>query len=346
MPACSPSARLNALTLERNIPVSVTAELTRRCPLSCLHCYLPETRGRAKPGPELGTAAWRRILKGLASEGALFLNFTGGEPLLRRDLAELCRSAKALGFDVRIFSTGTGMTAALAAELKSAGVSAFEISVYGRPAVHDAVTLKKGSFSSTLAAIRLIRRAGMAVKMKVPLMDGNASQVRWLKALAKKETCKVSFDPVIVPANDGDRSALKHRLSGRRLSAAVSVAASGELRTAGPEEPSAGDLICGAGRNVCAITPDGTLYPCLQLPVKLGNLGRENFGRVWKNSPWLKRWRGAGLADLAKCRDCVLLEHCSRCPGISLLEEGDVHAPNKAACALARAQAAAAGKRR
>lgn len=334
MPAClPPAARLNALTLAGNIPVSVTIELTRRCPLACRHCYLPETRGRTRPGPELTTAQWKAVLRQLARAGGLYLVFTGGEPLLRPDLPELCRAAKKLNFDVRIFSSGLGLTPALAAEFKAAGVSAFELSFYGTPAVHDAVTGQKGSFKRTLAAARLLRAAGVKVRMKVPLMDLNAGQAGFLNRLAAAEAFGISFDPVIAPANDGDKGALKHRLSGRPLALAVKKLQAPPVSA--PAGAPAMDFLCGAGRNVCAIGPGGQLYPCLQLPVKLGNLPRSAFSLIWENSPWLKRWRSYGLKDLPGCRTCALLPCCSRCPGISFLEEGDFLAPNKAACEMA-----------
>jgi radical SAM protein with 4Fe4S-binding SPASM domain len=341
MPACQPpSARLNALTLQKNIPVSVTIELTRRCPLACRHCYLPETRGRKKPGPELDAAQWKKILAQLARAGGLYLVFTGGEPLLRPDLAELCRAAKKLKFDIRVFSTGLGLTSAAAAEFKEAGVSAFELSFYGRASVHDRVTGLKGSYRGSLAAARLLKAAGVKVKIKAPLMNLNSGQAVFLKGLAKKEGFGISFDPVIAPANDGSRDALKYRLQGRRLAATLKRLAphpaASEKAAAVPETP-APYFLCGAGHNVCAVDPAGNLYPCLQLPVKLGNLTRQSFAAIWKGAPWLKKWRRAGLKDLRACRDCGLLDYCSRCPGISLLEEGDVFAPNKPACALAAA---------
>ena len=337
MPASAVTAKLNALTLAGNIPVSVTIELTRRCPLSCAHCYLPETRGRAARGKELSAAAWGKILRRLADAGGLYLVFTGGEPLLRPDLPALCRRAKALNFDVRVFSTGLGLTARLAAELKKAGVSGFELSFYGRPGVHDSVTGRKGSFDASLASARLLKKAGIGVKMKVPLMNLNLAQSGWLKKLAAREGFGISFDPVIAPANDGDKSALKHRLSGRGLPAAVKLLAG----TPAPEPEPAGagpDFLCGAGRNVCSVGPDGTLYPCLQLPVRLGNLASQAFRDIWKNSSWLKKWRSAGLKDLKDCAHCPDLTFCSRCSGVSLLEEGDIFAPNKPACAMAAAQ--------
>ncbi|MGD9641915.1 MAG: radical SAM protein [Elusimicrobiales bacterium] len=339
MPDCLPSARLNALTLEKNIPVSVTIELTRRCPLRCRHCYLPETAGRARPGRELSFAQWEKILRQLARAGGIYLVFTGGEPLLRPDLPRLCRLAKALNFDVRIFSTGLGITPARAREIRLAGVSAFEISFYGRPEVHDCITGRKGSFAGSLAAVRLLKAAGVTVKIKVPLMNLNLGQAAFMKRLAGKEGCGISFDPVIAPANDGDRAALKYRLSGPELRKALAYLSPSGAE-AGPAVPVPGgsgvwDFLCGAGRNVCAVDPAGTLFPCLQLPVKLGNLTRQKFSALWKGSAWLKKWRRAGIKDLKICAACPDIEFCSRCPGISLLEEGDAFAPNKPACEMA-----------
>lgn len=329
----SVSAKLNTLSLAGNIPVSVTIELTRRCPLACLHCYLPETRGRAPAGKELSAAAWRGILRGLARAGGMYLVFTGGEPLLRPDLPELCRFARELNFDVRVFSTGLGLNHALAGELKRAGVSSFEMSFYGRPAAHDRITGLRGSFRRSLAAARLLRRAGLRVKLKTPLLSLNSGQAAWLKRLAAREGFGIGFDPVVAPANDGNISALKYRLAGSRLAAAVEPLAGSEVPVR--PEPGALDFLCGAGRNVCAVGPDGALYPCLQIPVRLGNLAARPFASIWKNSPWLKKWRAAGVKDLKGCAGCRDLDFCSRCPGISLLEKGDIFAPNRQACALA-----------
>ena len=331
------AAKLNSLTLGLNIPVSVTIELTRRCPLACRHCYLPETRGRSGPARELDTVQWEKILGQLAEAGGLYLVFTGGEPLLRPDLPRLCRRAKELKFDVRVFSTGLGLKREKALELKEAGVSGFEISFYGRPALHDSVTGRKGSFKASLSAARLLRRSGLAVKIKVPLMKINSGQAGWLQKLAKKDGFEISFDPVITAANDGNASALPLRLTGPRLAKAVKLLSS-------PPDPRSSildsrfpipDFLCGAGRNICAVGPGGELYSCLQVPIKLGDLEKRKFKDIWRNSAWLKKWRGARVKDLKGCSGCGDIGFCSRCPGVSLLEAGDVFAPNKPACEMA-----------
>jgi radical SAM protein with 4Fe4S-binding SPASM domain len=344
-----PSAKLNNLSLGQCVPVSVTIELTRRCPLSCLHCYLPETRGRALPARELTTAQWKRVLAQLAEAGALYLVFTGGEPLLRRDLADICAHAKKLNFDVRVFSTGLGLTRARALCLKKAGVSAFEISFYGRPPVHDGITGVKGSFARSLKAARLLEKAGIKVKVKTPLMKINLAQAGWLRSMAKREGFAIAFDPLVTAANDGNVFALKLRLSGPRLSEAVKLLGAAPTPVPAPlsfsPHFSSVDFLCGAGRNVCALDPAGNLYPCLQLPVKLGNLAGRRFRDIWENAPWLKKWRSAGPADVPACARCRYADFCSRCPGISLIEKGSVFAPNEPACEMAKITYRFAGRK-
>lgn len=333
----TPSARLNDITLARNIPVFVTIELTRRCPLSCRHCYLPETRGRAKPGRELGTVQWKKVISSLARAGGLYLVFTGGEPLLRADLPELCAYASARGFSVRVFSTGLPLDAVMAGRLAAAGLAAFEISFYGPPAAHDKVTGLRGSFERSLAAARLLKRTGVAVRMKTPLMRGNLRWAGWLRELAGREGFSISFDPVLAPANDGDGAPLRLRLPAAGLAAALRLDPPSRRRVQSVPPSAGADLVCGAGRNVCSVAPDGTLSPCLQLPVKLGSLAARPFGKIWKGSAWLKKWRRTGAGDLPVCSGCKDKDFCARCPGISLLERGDVLAPNSQACAMAAA---------
>ncbi|HOW89372.1 MAG TPA: radical SAM protein [Elusimicrobiales bacterium] len=333
-----PAARLNELTLAHNIPAALTIELTRRCPLSCAHCYLPETRGRSSPaeGRELTAGQWKRVLGQFARAGAMQLVFTGGEPLLRPDLEELCAFACRLRFDVRVYSSGSGLDRSRAGALKSAGVSSFELSLYGRPVTHDAVTGRAGSFLAVMSAAKLLKKAGIAVAFKTPLMKGNVRDAAWLLALAKTHGCRIYFDPVISPANDGDRSNLRFRLSGRALSAAVRTIPSLLPRLPSQaRKPAPSDFLCGAGRNVAAVDPYGNLSPCLQLPIKIGNLLRTPFTTLWRSSPRLRKWRELNIGDLPECGGCGLLPVCSRCPGISLLERGDVLSSNVPACHMA-----------
>ena len=331
--------RLTVLTLEKNIPLMATIELTRRCPCRCAHCYLPETHGRkkAEAGKELGAGEWKGIFQQLADSGCLFLVFTGGEPLFRPDFAKICAHASALNFDIRVFTTGFGLTDGLIKKLRDANISAFELSLYGRKETHDSVTRRPGSFETTLSAAKKLKKSGYRVKLKMPLMKLNCGQTDYLMRLCARHGFGHSFDPVIAPANDGLKDTLKLRPSAAALERIFrdprlngpAIA----LLKAGAVYP---DFFCGAGKAAFSIDPYGRLYPCLQIPVPLGDLRKTPFARLWKNSPWLKKWRGLKLSDLKQCAACRYESVCSRCPGISLLEEGDIMAPNKPAYRFAK----------
>ena len=77
-------------------PLWLLAELTYRCPLQCPYCSNP--LDFARQGGELSTAEWIDVFRQARELGAAQLGFSGGEPLLRQDLAELIGAARGLGF--------------------------------------------------------------------------------------------------------------------------------------------------------------------------------------------------------------------------------------------------------
>ncbi len=77
------------------IPLAVLLELTHRCPLQCGYCSNPIEMERA--GNELSTDEWKKVLAELAEIGVLQVHFSGGEPTVRKDLAELIQHATDLG---------------------------------------------------------------------------------------------------------------------------------------------------------------------------------------------------------------------------------------------------------
>ena len=75
-------------------PLALLAEVTYRCPLKCPYCSNPLELSRYRP--ELDTATWQRVLTEAAELGVVQVHFSGGEPLVRRDLGELVRHARQL----------------------------------------------------------------------------------------------------------------------------------------------------------------------------------------------------------------------------------------------------------
>ena len=108
-------------------PLALLAELTHRCPLRCPYCSNPLALERARA--ELDTATWQRVLGEAAALGVLQVHFSGGEPLVRRDLAELVGHASKAGLYGNLITSGIGLDAGRMAALVEAGLEHVQLSL-------------------------------------------------------------------------------------------------------------------------------------------------------------------------------------------------------------------------
>ena len=91
-----------------NPPLWLLAELTYRCPLQCPYCSNP--LDFARQDKELTTEQWIEVFRQARAMGSVQLGFSGGEPLTRKDLPELIRAARDLGFYTNLITSGIGLT--------------------------------------------------------------------------------------------------------------------------------------------------------------------------------------------------------------------------------------------
>jgi len=103
-----------------NNPFGLLAELTYRCPLACGYCSNP--LNMADYTDELTTAEWRRVLAEAADLGILQCHLSGGEPLLRRDLAEIVATARDLGLYTNLVTSALGLSRDRAERLRDSGL--------------------------------------------------------------------------------------------------------------------------------------------------------------------------------------------------------------------------------
>ncbi len=353
--------RLISRTVQKHRPLSVHFDLTYRCNERCVHCYLDhDDHG------ELTTAECLKVLDDLARSGALFLTFSGGEIFLRPDLYEILAAARRLHFDISLKTNALLVTPERAARLREFGVRRVQISVYSDiPAVHDAITKVPGSLQRTLAAIPILLARGLQVKLACPLMQENLTAYRGVMALAEKLDIPYILDLTITPMMDGSGGPLAHRASVSSLlpvlqdpllhackpqpSAQTTSAmkalppALGSAVSSGIESKAYEDLPCSAGHNSCYISPYGDVFPCVQLPQAAGNLRREKFDDIWYHAPQLERLRAIRESQLPICSRCEIRSYCERCPGLALMEGGDLLGAYERACALAEEKARLAG---
>ena len=125
-PANDPYETLLLRLKQEFVPLSVQWELTHKCNLDCIMCYnVPLGK------PELTTSECFDVLDQLASAGTLYLTLTGGEILSRRDLFEIGRRARSLGFSIDLKTNGTLITPDKADEIASLDPLRVDISLLG-----------------------------------------------------------------------------------------------------------------------------------------------------------------------------------------------------------------------
>jgi AdoMet-dependent heme synthase len=319
--------------LALSVPFSVQLDLTYRCNEKCIHCYLDhDDHG------EMTTAEIKDLLKEMAEAGVFILTLSGGEIFLRKDFFEILEYARELTFCVKLKTNALLIREAQAARLRELGVQSIQVSIYShRAEVHDAITKVHGSLRRSINAIRFLKSQNLKVIMANVLMTANMEDIHGVRALADELGVECTLDPTVTPMMDGDRSVLNLNAGEsalRQIFRDEAFIGNAEEFCAPPPMPSPDSmdsLPCSAGHTACYVSPYGEFYPCVQFPLSCGNVRRQRFFDIWRNSEQLKEVRSIRLRDLTSCSKCAHGSTCTRCPGLAFLE-GNMRGPSTADC--------------
>ncbi len=325
---------------DQRIPLSGSIELTRRCNMRCIHCYLgfksPHQNSFEK---ELNTRQWIGIIDDIVRGGCLYLLITGGEPFLRNDFAKIYRKAKTIGLIVTVFSNGTTINRSIVDLFRELPPQSVEISLYGATeATYEKITGVKGSYKKCRDGIETLIGHGIRVKLKTVLMTANRHEFHDIENIAKTYQADFRFDPAIFPCFDGDPTPLEMRVEPKEI---VEKEFSNKDRLeqwSNYFERVKGRYsqhslyTCGAGRSMFHINSSGMLQPCLMVSSLAYDLITGDFRTGWKNA--------MGQLSKAKanrdhtCDLCDKLPLCGYCPAFFVLETGSESKKSDFLCEL------------
>src|SRR5882724_6768333 len=200
----------------RRSPLNVSIEITRRCPLECLHCYnnlaMADQEARSR---ELSREEHFRLLDDLVDLGCFWLLYTGGEIFGRKDFLEIYTYAKQKGFLITLFTNGNLVTERIAHYLQEFPPFAIEITLYGRTKeTYEALTQMPGSYDRCIRGIRLLLDRGLPLKLKTVGTKINRHEIASMKEFAEQELgVEFKFDSMINPRIDCSQAPLNVRLS-------------------------------------------------------------------------------------------------------------------------------------
>jgi PqqA peptide cyclase len=158
-------------------PLSLIAELTYRCPLRCPYCSNPLDCSSDRYSQELTTQEWVKVIQQAGKLGIIQIGFSGGEPLLREDLAVLVETAATAGIYSTLVTAGIFLTPKLATRLRDAGLDHVQISIQDSHAEASDWIAGTRSFDRKLAAAKLVKSLGFPLTINVVLHRHNLDRI-------------------------------------------------------------------------------------------------------------------------------------------------------------------------
>jgi PqqA peptide cyclase len=295
-------------------PLGLLAELTHACPLSCSYCSNPLEL--TKRSAELATADWHRVLDEAADLGVLQSHFSGGEPLLRRDLVELVGHASSLGMYTNLVTSAIGLSRPRAHALREAGLDHVQVSIQADEPVLSDRLAGISSFDKKIEAARLVKELGWPLTLNVVLHRQNIDRVEailgWVEELGadRVELANTQYygwalanRSALLPSREQLENAEKvTRAFRKRLRDRTDVIYVIPDYYSRYPKPCMG----GWGDRQLVIGPEGNAWPCLsahELPLPKANVREHDLEWIWRSSPMFTAFRGTDwMSD--PCRSC------------------------------------------
>ncbi|MGQ9583561.1 MAG: radical SAM protein [Thermoplasmatota archaeon] len=330
--------------------------LTARCHERCRHCYMHDSPTyESEIRNELSREDCLRVLDDFERTARGWgvgarVNFSGGDPLLRRDLTELCREASSRGMMVGVLGNPRLLTRERARALREAGVVRYQISLDGLERTHDALRGRRGAFRDALRAIRTLNAVGLPSVVMFTLSRINAAELIPVIRLCAREGVRVFDFARLVPEGSG-RALIGQMLSPqeyrelllrvleeyRRLEAAGCGTYFGRkeslwtllyyelgLLPALPRERGVIYSGCSVGFRIMTILADGTVLACRRLPIEIGRVPEKSLREIFIYSDRHRSLRA--YSRMKRCSRCGLMPFCRGCMAVAHGASGDAMA--------------------
>ena len=297
-------------------PFWLLAELTYDCPLHCPYCSNPVDLGDKKN--ELTTQQWFQVMSQAREMGAVQLGFSGGEPLLRKDLELLVQHGRELGFYTNLITSGIGLTAKRIAKLKQAGLDHIQISFQGAdPEVNDAIAGRGKAYQHKFKMAQQVKAQGYPMVLNFVISKQNIHQIPQILALSTE--LKADYVELATAQYYGWAYHNRDHLMPSKAQLVLAERQLNDYRQQqdgiGPEfifvtpdyyEDRPKACMNGWASTFLTVTPDGSALPCHSakiLPLTFPNVKDKNISEIWRDDFSFNRFRG----------DAWMKEPCSSC---------------------------------
>jgi mycofactocin radical SAM maturase len=332
-------------------PLFVIWEITSACNLKCKHCLSNSGKPHSN---ELSTKEAKKLIDSLEKMKVLYINFSGGEPLLRPDIFELLEyaSQKKLGID--LLTNGALITKDVIERLEETNIFHLQVSLDGIGKTHDQFRGINGSYERSIKAIKLLRGADYGVSISSAVTKQNIDEIPKIIDLAVDLGANLYKTTLFMPTGRGRESADSYELTSQEVKSFASMLMEkkkeiGDKITISNEEiypwltertnkknsnsfkvEDSSKIGCTAGNSSLYITPDGKITPCPFLRDFVAGDVRENdLKQIWDNSSTFNIFRNIRQGDLkGKCSHCDYLgiDCYGGCRAAAFAHSNDIYA--------------------
>ena len=330
--------------VKQRLPYSVLFELTARCNMNCVHCYLQNVHDTK----ELSYDKIIEIIDILYEKGIVFLTFTGGEILLRKDFVDIYLYAKKKGFLVELFTNGYLFDDKIIDALAEYPPLLVDISLSGASEnTYRKVTGLQNAFARVIQNCQKFKKAGIRVSLKSPIIDLTYPEIKDMQMLADK--LQIPFVYTFEICNTIDRQDMPkmHQISLNKALEYEFANHYKQIQTEGRKSKSNYDEIinelrtnekvysCNVAVNSFVVDYNGKMCPCMKLRHRGIKLEKNNYEKIWSD---FKKYSAQIATMDYKCKGCEALYYCDVCPAEMdfLYNDPEYRPENACKCAYIR----------
>ncbi len=322
------------------LPYILGWELTLACNLRCEHCG--SAAGNVRDS-ELTTDEALGICKQLPELMVQEVDFTGGEPFVRKDWSIIAAQLNRMEIPVNIISNGLALDRKNALLAKKTGIAGIGISLDGLETNHDKMRGHKGLFLKVVNAINILNTLDIPTTVLTTVTEMNAKELpalreflisigvnQWrMQPLFQFGRVKDFPELVLSEKTYLDVGSFMKKISSSKDSSMQVLAADscGYFSDLDFRDPTWHG--CNAGLVTCGITSDGKIKGCLSLPDSMieGDLRKKDLWSIWFDPDAFKYTRGFAANDLGhNCSGCEMALQCQGgCSAMSLSSTGALH---------------------
>lgn len=322
----------------RKRPISGNLELLPLCNMQCDMCFVRLDHSEMVRKGRLRTAdEWLSLGNEMKEAGVLFLQLTGGEPLIYPDFKKVYLGLKKMGMILTINTNGTLIDEEMAGFLNQNKPRRVNVTLYGGDeGTYQRLCHYSGGFEKAIHGIQLLKAHGIDVKMNISMVEENKNDWEKIVALSRELDVPLDINTYMYPATrERDKpydyeTRMKPEEAGELWLKIYREQVGEEAYRRFAEEnlakivdvqpvENAGADRCRAGKSAFVVNWQGELRACIMMNQPSAPVFEMGFETAWQQI--VEAVEQIRLSS--KCGSCRLRQACAVCMASTLLETGD-----------------------